>query len=354
MMIIKKNPYLGNFDFKHLRSDSWCFPVMEIPEVLNPFHGDGVDMFAALAYHLPYENIKFLTVLGLLIGAKESGMFDGVTELVEATSGNTGVVLAQLATAYPFNIPRVTLITAPDIPAGKRSPLILAGANIRPPDGDLSAISTARRLGGGGWWPRGEWRANGGCLNLDQYANPSGYKLHEEWTGPKISAPLLGTDGILCLGIGTGGTLVGISNYFRANKSLKHITIVGVLCSPGEEIPGVRDRAKMKEISLPWEKALDHCVETGKGPSYLAAVWFHRFMGITPGPTSGFVFAGGIKSIKAQKDAGLLKRSRSQKRMRVVFLFPDGSRPYGDRFEANVPFTDPKLFSPPLPWHMLW
>lgn len=330
--------------------DKWPLPVIPVSSELNPFVSDRVDLSIALAYHLPYENIKFLTVYGLLDGADKRGLLQGVHTLVEATSGNTGVTLAAMAKS--FGDLRVKLIVSPDLPDGKRYPLIMAGAETMSPEEGLSAISTARKLGGGGWKPE-NWHSDNGYLNLDQYANPDGAKPHADFTAPKIVEQASYPPTVFVAGVGTGGTLVGASNYLR--DSLDQIAIVGVLLSPGQEIPGVRDLNRMKEISLPWQKASDDIVEIETRPSYLASLWFNWVMGLTPGPSSGFAYLGALKFIQKHKLSGTLDSLRDrQGRIHAVILFPDSNRPYGDRYMANLPFEYLKPTTAPLPWKLLW
>jgi cysteine synthase B len=339
------------------RWNKWPLPILSVPSALNPLEADQVDLSIALAYHLPYESIKFLTVYGLLSGAEESGVLNGVHTLIEATSGNAGVVLAPMARSW--GIARIKLVVAPDLPDGKRYPLLMSGAEVIPPEEGLSGIATARKLGGGGWRSQG-WHADNGCLNLDQYANPDGTKLHTSFTAPKILEQLSCPPTVFVAGIGTGGTLVGISNYLRNN--LEKVKIGGVLLSPGQEIPGVRDLNRMKEITLPWRESLDEQIEMETKPSYLAALWFNWLMGITPGPSSGLAYLGALKLLKEYKDK---KDGRDidslrdrQGRIHAVTLFPDGNRPYGDRFTANLPFEYFRASTAPLPWkfpgHELW
>ncbi len=330
--------------------DKWPLPVMPVPGELNPFAADGVDLSVALAYHLPYENIKFLTIYGMLAGAEKLGMLRGIHTLVEATSGNTGVVLSAMAKSFgPLS---VKLVVSPDLPDGKRYPFLLAGAEAISPEAGLSAIATARKLGGGGWKAEG-WKADDGCLNLDQYANPDGTKLHASFTAPRILEQLAYPPTLFAAGVGTGGTIVGISNHLRSH--LENIKIVGVLCSPGQEIPGVRDLDRMKEITLPWRESIDDYTEAEARPSYLASLWFNWIMGLTPGPSSGFAYLGALKFLKKHKDAGTLDSLRNkQGRIHAVILFPDGNRPYGERFMANLPFEYLKASTAPLPWQLLW
>ncbi|MGD0328284.1 MAG: pyridoxal-phosphate dependent enzyme [Minisyncoccia bacterium] len=328
---------------------NWPLPVFPISDKLNPFKDDGVDISVALASHLPYENIKFLTVYGMLLRAEGSGMLRGVHTLVEATSGNTGVVLAAMAKS--FGIPHVKLVVAPDLPDGKRYPLLLAGADIIPPEEGLSVIGTARKLGGGGWKAEG-WHAENGVLNLDQYANPANTELHAELTAPRILNRAVYPPAVFVAGIGTGGTLIGVSEYLR--RKLKNIRIVGVLLSSGQEIPGVRDLNRMEEITLPWREALDDYIEIQRRPSYLAASWFNWTMGITVGPSSGLAYLGALRFLRRCKEnvtgATFDSLRNDDGRIHVVILFPDGNRPYGDRFMANLPPNNQKASTAHLPW----
>ncbi len=326
--------------------NEWPLPVMAVPDKLNPFKADGADLSVAVAYHLPYENIKFLTVYGLLSGARDSGVLRGVDTLIEATSGNTGVVLSAMAKS--FGPLRVKLVVAPDLPEGKRYPLIMAGADIIPPEEGLSAVATARKLGGGGWKAVG-WRSDNGCLNLDQYANIDGAKPHTNFTAPKILEQLAYPPTVFVTGVGTGGTLVGVSKHLR--QKLDNISVVGVLCSPGQEVPGVRDLKRMKDITLPWKESLDEIVEIDTRPSYLASLWFNWLSGLTLGPSSGFAYLGALKSLSKHKAEGTLDTLRNDKgKIHAVILFPDSNRPYGDRFMANLPFDYLNASTAPLPW----
>jgi len=326
--------------------DAWSLdiPIWEIPPILNPFYSDGVDLYAAIMYRLPYENIKFLTVLGLLVDAKDREIDLSDKPLVEATSGNTGIALGYLGVAHPFNAPGVILVVNSDLPDGKRDPLVLTGAEIIHPRPGMSGIATARAM-----------HKEGVARNLDQYANPAGYRIHEFLTGPAVfeELPEKSID-VLVADIGTGGTVIGLSRFFKQQLGDNNVTVVGALLEDGEEVPGVRDRARMKEISLPWEKAVNQVVEVPKDPCYRLAAIDHRFGGVTGGPSSGMVRVAANRFLAGEKLAGRLDSHRhNDGRVRVLMVFPDGSRAYGDRFMANVPFhTKPEWFVPPFSWEL--
>lgn len=316
--------------------NEWPLPVIPVPEELNPFAADGVEFSVALAYHLPYENIKFLTVLGLLNGARKSGALKGIHTLTEATSGSTGVVLASMAKAYGSF--RVRLVVSHDIPEGKRYPLILAGAELVPPEEGLSGIATARKFG-----------AEPGYLNLDQYSNLDGTFFYKTFATQAILEQMSSPPTVVIAGVGTGGTIFGLSEGMR--EKLTNITMVGVLLSPGQEIPGVRDLKRMAEITIPWRKAADEIVEMASRPSYLASIWFSWIMGLAPGSSSGFAYLGGLKFFRQRKAAGTLDALRNERgKIPAVIVFPDNNRPYGDRFMANLPTDYLKQKTAPLPW----
>jgi cysteine synthase B len=328
----------------------WSLPVMSVPRELNPLQAQGVHLSLALTCHFPLESTKSATVAGLVSGAEDMGMFRDVDTLIEATSGNTGIALTAMVKHLKSprgKAMRVKLVVDPRVPVGKRYPLILAGAEIISPQEGMTAIATARKQGGGGWRAT-EWQADNGCLNLDQYGNPAGTALHTAFTAPKILEQLRYRPTVFVAGIGTGGTLIGVSRHLRQN--LEKIMVVGVICAPGQEIPGCRDLNGLEEIRLPWRESLDEIVEIPTQPSYHAAFWFNRILGITPGPSSGFAYLGALKFLYKHKRAGTLDSLRDDRgRIHAVILFPDGNRSYGERFLANLS-PDYIRVSTALPW----
>ncbi len=346
----RENYYLRAWNKK------WPLPVVPVVhEQINPFLNDGIEMFIVLGYHLPYDTLKFLAVLGMLQDAKETGILTKGDSIVEATSGATGLVLTELALAKPFEAQHVTLIMKEDAPLGKSKPPFLAGAEVLPPHQGLSPIATARNLGGGGWQPNGNWKkSDNGYLNLDQYANPANKNLYRDWCAPRILEQISDFN-VLVSPIGTGGTVIGLNEGFRPR--LTNFTSVGVMCAPGHEIPGMRDIAGMKEITQPWQNTIDKRIEVDTKPAYLSAEWLNWTMGVTSGVSGGATLSGALLFIKEQKDAGTLDllRSKNDGKIRVLILIHDGWRPYIiDRFPAFLPLEFQKPSSAPMPWQLLW
>lgn len=326
--------------------DQWPLPVMSVPDELNSFRQERVELSVAYAGHLPYGGTKFLTVIGLLRQASASGILKKTRLLVEATSGNTGFALAMMAQHFNPSL-KVKLVVKPDVPDGKRYPLTLGGTDII---FDAHPIKTVRNLGGGGWRPEG-WEPALGCLNLDQYANPAGAMLHQSFTAPKILSQLRYPPTVFVAGIGTGGTITGIRNYLCSRTK-----VVGVLLEKGDEIPGVRDLEALQKEHQEVPLALEF-LKTGesvfmsKQASYLASIWLCQVMGLAVGPSSGFAYLGALKYLQSHRKANTLDSLRdSEGRIHVVILLPDGNHAYGDRFMANLPAEYLKISTAPLPW----
>jgi cysteine synthase len=291
-----------------------------LPAAINPF-ADDVDVVAVIP---PQGNIKFLTVLGLFLGAKTAGALDDIIELVESTSGNTGLWILLLAQL--FGIGRVTLLISGDLPAAKRDALLIAGANFVVPFSGKTLIETARILGT-------ERRA----LCFDQYANVDGAVFHREWLAPKILA-LLGCVDFFATAIGTGGHILGVGAFLK--NHCEGVTVVGGLCAPKQEVPGARDRERVKASTLPWTQVTDYEVEVETRSAYVAAASMHRFAAVPAGGTGGMALCALLRILHQKKVSGELDVLRERvhgRKLRAAFIVPDFSAPYTERFTASIP-----------------
>jgi len=332
---------------------SWQLPIVPINQNLNPFQKQNVQLWGVLGYRLPYGTMKIFAVLSLLQHAKKLGKLKNVKRLIEATSGAYGLVLAQFAKDIDFNVPEVVLVMNKDILPGKKLPPLYAGAIIMPPLEGLSTIATARKLGGGGWKSDDEWNmAEDGTFNLDQYGNIASTWLYRDWMSPKIAKQIPQGFEILVSPVGTGGTIIGLSEYFR--KKQPNVKIIGAMVAPGEKIPGGRSLADMKEINLPWRSALDEIVEVESIPAYLAALQFQRHTGMMIGITSGEAYIAALLTLRRYFQEGKIDslRKRKGQTINVLIIFHDGFRPYG---ASELPIPNEYLkASAPMPWELLW
>jgi cysteine synthase A len=339
----RTNYYLDLWD-----RNEWRLPVIPLNPMLNPFAGDRVEMSLIAGNFLPYESMKSLAALALLQYGKENGLIEpGVTTVVEATSGATGLALAHFALSNRFAARGVVLVMNDDVPLGKSAPPRFAGAQIIPrekgipPEKGLSTVETARKMG--------TWE---GYWHPDQYANIAQTKLYKSWAVPHILRQVPYPT-VLVTPVGTGGTAIGLGNGFR--EALPRIAVVGARCAPGVELPGMRDLKGMRDIKLPWESAVDECVEVEREPSYLAAAWFQWAQSFMGGLTGGGTYIAALLALKKRKDNKTLDEWRDRTGViRILIVCHDGARPYlVDRFpmlhhDHQDPLTAPK------PWELLW
>jgi cysteine synthase len=305
-------------------------PLVELPGHLNPFRESGVRILAKTMYLLPLLNIKSLPALNMLMHAQASGRLHGVGTLIENSSGNTVFSLAVLARC--FQIKRVTALVPWDIAPGKLELLRLCGVDPRlrrDSDNALSGIAQARRDG-----------SEPGYFNPGQYENEDNPGAYEKWVAPQIWEQTQGGLTVFAAGIGTAGTLVGSSRYFRRQEG--KVAIVGILCAPDSAVPGVRSEARMREIAFDWRGAADCILEVGTKDSFKYSLRLCR-TGIMAGPSSGFAFAGLLRflEMKADRPSGFDQLRNKHGEVCATFICGDTPLPYLDKYSTHL---DPEDF----------
>ena len=164
--------------------------------------------------------------------------------------------------------------------------------------GEPSGIAQARE---GGRQP--------GWFNPGQYDNDSNPRAFETWVAPEIWAQTAGKLTVFATGLGTTGTLLGASRGFpRTNRK---VTLVGVICAPGNAIPGVRSEARLREIAFPWRATADAIVEIETRESFQHSLALCR-SGMMGGPSSGFALAGLLKFLQARTADSTLDALRNE------------------------------------------
>lgn len=200
-------------------------PLVEITRVIAP--KPGVKVYGKLEGHNPGGSVKDRAAYSMIKGALDRGELRDGMKLVEATSGNTGIALAMIASRY--GIP-ITLVM-PDNSTQERIDAMRAfGAEVILTPADKT-IEYSRQVAE-------EMVSKGGYHMLNQFANPDNYGAHYRGTGPEIWRDTEGKVTHFVSSMGTTGTIMGVSRYLREQNP--GIQIVGVQPAEGANIPGIR------------------------------------------------------------------------------------------------------------------
>jgi cysteine synthase len=242
-----------------------------------------VEAYLKLEWLNPFGSIKDRTAAYLVAGMIERGELDG-KELVEATSGNTGIALAALAVLLGTKL----TVTIPDgVPEEKKVLLRMLGAEVWPTPDDLcpvdhpkdGAIALARSLAA----------SDDRFAMTNQYDNPDNVRAHYETTGPEIWNQTDGRVRTFVAGFGTCGTITGIGRYLKEQDP--SVRIVGVEPQKGHRLPGLKSFQEAKEPSILDWSVIDDIVHVDDDAAYAYTVRLYREEALMVGPSTGAVVA---------------------------------------------------------------
>jgi cysteine synthase B len=238
----------------------------------------------------PAGSVKDRPAISMIRRALERGDIKPGDTLIEPTSGNTGIGLAMAAAVRGL---RMVLIMPEHLSVERRQTMRAFGAEI---------ILTPQKGGMEGARDLAEQmvRDKKGIM-LDQFANPDNPRAHYETTGPEIWRDTQGRITHFVSSMGTTGTIMGCSRYFKEKN--QQIQIIGCQPEEGAQIPGIR---KWPEAYLPkiYDRArVDRLEYVGQADAEDMARRLAREEGIFAGISSGGATAVALRLSKELKNA---------------------------------------------------
>lgn len=190
-------------------------PLIRLNRVTDGAHAS---VIAKIEGRNPAYSVKCRIGAAMIWDAERRGLLKPGRELIEPTSGNTGIALAFVGAArgYP-----VTLLMPETMSIERRAVLKLLGAKIILTDGALGMGASIERAEQMVAAEPNRW------VLLQQFQNPANPDIHFKTTGPEIWDDTQGQIDAFVAGIGTGGTITGVSRYIKLEKK-KPILSVGV------------------------------------------------------------------------------------------------------------------------------
>ncbi len=279
-----------------------------------------VKVFGKLEGCNPGGSVKDRPALYMIRKAEEAGQLTPDKTILEPTSGNTGISLAMIGAAKGY---RVKLFMPECVSTERRIILQALGAEVLltpAKEGTDGAIRAAHEL-----------LAN----NPDEYYMPNQYdndanvQAHYETTGPEIMAQTGGRVDVVVAGMGTGGTLMGISRYLK--EASPKTRIVGVEPTLGHAIQGLKNMLESIVPKIFHPDQLDGKIIVEDGEAFEMARNLAQHEGVFVGLSSGAALVG------AMKVANLMEEGN------VVVILPDR----GDRYLSVMQFRSICAKCPP-------
>ncbi len=299
-------------------------PLVRLNRVVE---GAQATVLAKVEGRNPAYSVKCRIGAAMIADAEQRGLLGPGKEIIEATSGNTGIALAFVAAARGIPI----TLTMPETMSLERRKLLAAyGAKLVLTEGARGmpgAIARAEEIAAA---------EPGRYVLMRQFSNPANPAIHEQTTGPEIWRDTDGAVDIVVSGVGTGGTITGVSRYIKGQCG-KAITTVAVEPAASPVISQQRAGAELKpgphkiqglgagfipevlDLSL-----IDAVEQVSNEEAIDYALRLAREEGILSGISSGAAVAAAARLARDPANAGKT----------IVVILPDS----GERYLSSILF----------------
>ncbi len=240
----------------------------------------------------PGGSVKDRAAYSMIRSALDRGDVQVGDQLVEATSGNTGIALAMIASVLGLNI---TLVM-PDNSTRERVLAMKAyGAEVVLTPAEKT-IEYSRELAE-------QMAANEGYFMLNQFGNPDNYRAHYRTTGPEIWRDTKGKITHFVSAMGTTGTIMGVSRYLKEQNPA--IQIVGTQPTDGSRIPGIRRWSPEFLPKIFEPERVDRVIDVSEADARTYAKRLAKEEGILSGMSSGGALWAALQ-IAEEIDSGVI------------------------------------------------
>ena len=264
-------------------------PLVEIKKIAI---NKGVTIYGKLEGNNPGGSVKDRAAYGMIKGAIERGEIKEGVKLIEATSGNTGIALAMIASL--FGVP-IELVMPEDATRERILTMEAFGAKV-------TLTPKAQSMEGAIDYANAQL-IKGGYLMLNQFSNPDNPGMHYKTTGPEIWKDTNHQVTHFVSSMGTTGTIMGVSRYLKEQNP--QVQIVGCQPTDGSKIPGIRKWPAAYMPSIFDSKRVDQIIEIDEKDARVMAKRLAREEAIFSGMSSGGVVHAAIELSK-QLSSGVI------------------------------------------------
>ena len=299
-------------------------PMLQLTRLLD---GAQAELFAKLEALNPGGSVKDRIGVSMIQAAEEAGQIEpGLTTIVEATSGNTGIALAFVCAAKGYDL----VLTMPQGMSREREGLLrLYGARVEITEslgGMNEAVDAAKAMA-----------SDSDVFLPDQFSNPANPEIHRRTTGPEIWDATDGRVDVFVAGVGTGGTITGVGEVIKQRKPTFKCIAVEPVTSPvitqkmkGEELkPG---RHKIQGIGAGFipsvlnMKIIDEVIQVNDDDAFKMGRRLAREEGILGGISSGAAVHVAVQVAQRPDNAGKM----------IVVVLPD----LGERYLSTALYPE--------------